>query len=130
FKEVNDRLGHGVGDRLLREVADRLRDLLRHEDTVGRLGGDEFLILLEGLPAPRFAGEVARKVVDVLDRPFVIDGESIRIGVSIGIAVFPEQGQDADSLIGHADAAMYEAKAMGRNRFRYFDASSDAFEAQ
>ncbi|MCL7745227.1 sensor domain-containing diguanylate cyclase [Guyparkeria hydrothermalis] len=121
FKDVNDRLGHAVGDRLLREVAERLRQLLRHEDTVGRLGGDEFLILLEGLPAAHFAGQVARKVIEVLTRPFVIDGESIQIGVSVGIAVFPGQAVDADGLIGHADAAMYEAKAAGRDTYRYFD---------
>ncbi|KTG16950.1 MULTISPECIES: sensor domain-containing diguanylate cyclase [unclassified Guyparkeria] len=121
FKDVNDRLGHAMGDRLLREVAERLQRVLRHEDTVGRLGGDEFLILLEGLPASRFAGEVAHKVIEVLTQPFEIEGESIQIGVSIGIAVFPEQARDADGLIGHADAAMYEAKAAGRDTFRYFD---------
>jgi len=121
FKDVNDRLGHAMGDRLLREVAERLRRVLRHEDTVGRLGGDEFLILLEGLPAPRFAGQVAAKVIEVLTRPFEIEGESIEIGVSIGIAVFPEQADGAEALISHADAAMYEAKAAGRDTFRYFD---------
>ena len=122
FKDVNDRLGHATGDRLLRQVAERLARLLRHEDTVGRLGGDEFLILLEGLPAAYHAGEVAQKVIEALTRPFEIEGESIRIGVSIGIAVYPEQAEDADGLIGHADAAMYEAKAGGRDTFRYFDA--------
>lgn len=121
FKEVNDRLGHAMGDRLLREVAGRLQRLLRHEDAVGRLGGDEFLILLEGLPAPRFAGQVAAKVIEVLTQPFDLDGESVSIGVSIGIAVFPEQGHDAKALVNHADAAMYEAKAAGRNTYRYFD---------
>ncbi len=121
FKEVNDRLGHAVGDRLLREVAERLQRLLRHEDIVGRLGGDEFLILLEGLPAPRFAGQVAAKVIEVLTQPFVLDGEQVSIGVSIGIAVFPEQGGDAEALVNHADAAMYDAKAAGRDTFRYFD---------
>ncbi|MFO7808989.1 diguanylate cyclase domain-containing protein [Guyparkeria sp.] len=121
FKQVNDRLGHAVGDRLLREVAERLQRLLRHEDIVGRLGGDEFLILLEGLPAPRFAGQVAAKVIEVLTQPFVLDGEQVRIGVSIGIAVFPEQGGDAEALVNHADAAMYDAKAAGRDTFRYFD---------
>ncbi|WP_322521765.1 sensor domain-containing diguanylate cyclase [Guyparkeria halophila] len=121
FKEVNDRLGHAMGDRLLREVAERLRRLLRHEDIVGRLGGDEFLILLEGLPAPRFAGQVAHKVIEALTQPFEIEGESIQIGVSIGIAVFPGQAADADGLIGHADSAMYEAKAAGRDTYRYFD---------
>ena len=126
FKEVNDRLGHAMGDRLLRDVAARLQRLLRHEDTVGRLGGDEFLILLEGLPAPRFAGQVAHKVIEVLTQPFEIEGESIQIGVSIGIAVFPEQAVDADGLIGHADAAMYEAKAAGRDTYRYFDRGVEA----
>ncbi|MFW6322984.1 MAG: diguanylate cyclase domain-containing protein [Guyparkeria sp.] len=121
FKEVNDRLGHAMGDRLLRQVADRLQRLLRHEDVVGRLGGDEFLILLEGLPAPRFAGQVAAKVIEVLTRPFDLEGESITIGASIGIAVYPEHGGDAEPLVNHADAAMYEAKAAGRDTYRYFD---------
>ncbi|MFI9651429.1 diguanylate cyclase domain-containing protein [Guyparkeria halopsychrophila] len=121
FKEVNDRLGHAVGDRLLREVAQRLQRLLRHEDVVGRLGGDEFLILIEGLPAPRFAGQVAGKVIEVLTQPFALDDEQVSIGVSIGIAVFPEHARDAEELINHADAAMYDAKAAGRNTFRYFD---------
>ncbi len=125
FKEVNDRLGHAVGDRLLREVAERLQRLLRHEDLVGRLGGDEFLILLEGLPAPRFAGQVAAKVIEVITQPFILDGEEISIGVSIGIAVFPDQGEDAEALVNHADAAMYDAKAAGRNAFRYFDGQED-----
>ncbi|MFN2381266.1 MAG: diguanylate cyclase domain-containing protein [Guyparkeria sp.] len=124
FKEVNDSLGHAVGDRLLREVAGRLQRLLRHEDVVGRLGGDEFLILLEGLPAQRFAGQVAGKVIEVLTQPFALDGEKVSIGVSIGIAVFPEQGDDAEALVNHADAAMYDAKAAGRDAYRYFDGAS------
>ncbi|WP_372591563.1 diguanylate cyclase domain-containing protein, partial [Guyparkeria sp.] len=121
FKEVNDRKGHAVGDHLLRDVAGRLAGLLRHEDTVGRLGGDEFLILLEGLPASRFAGQVAEKVIEALTRPFVLDGEVVEIGASIGIAVYPDHAPDADALINHADAAMYDAKASGRNTYRYFD---------
>ncbi len=121
FKEVNDRLGHAAGDRLLKEVAQRLLRLLRHEDTVGRLGGDEFLILLEGLPAPRFAGQVAAKLIEALTQPFVLDGEQVKVGASIGIAVFPEHAPDAEALINHADAAMYDAKAAGRGTFCYFD---------
>ncbi|MFW6322610.1 MAG: diguanylate cyclase domain-containing protein [Guyparkeria sp.] len=121
FKEVNDRLGHAVGDHLLREAAGRLEGLLRFEDTVGRLGGDEFLILLEGLPAPRYAGQVAEKVIEALTRPFVLDGEAVQVGASIGIAVYPDHALDADALINHADAAMYNAKASGRNTYRYFD---------
>ncbi|MGM0516489.1 MAG: diguanylate cyclase domain-containing protein [Pseudomonadota bacterium] len=121
FKEVNDRLGHAVGDQLLREVAARLRELLRYEDTVGRLGGDEFLIVLEGLPALHFAGQVAAKVVEALTRPFRLGDQSVEIGASIGIAVYPEHAGDTDALINHADAAMYDAKASGRNTWRYFD---------
>lgn len=121
FKEVNDRLGHAAGDRLLQEVAQRLLRLLRHEDTVGRLGGDEFLILLEGLPAPRFAGQVAEKIIEALTQPFTLNGEQVEVGASIGIAVFPEHAGDAEALINHADAAMYGAKAAGRDTFCYFD---------
>jgi len=126
FKEVNDRLGHAVGDHLLREVAGRLRELLRHEDTVGRLGGDEFLVLIEGLPAPHFAGRVAEKIVAALTRPFLLGGEVIEVGVSIGIAVYPEHAPDADALINHADAAMYDAKAAGRATWRYFGERAQA----
>lgn len=126
FKKVNDRFGHAMGDRLLREVAGRLQGLLRHEDVVGRLGGDEFLILLEGLPASRFAGQVAAKVIDALTQPFELDGEPVSIGVSIGIAIFPEQARDAEALVNHADAAMYEAKAAGRDTYRYFDDRRDS----
>ncbi len=125
FKQVNDRMGHAVGDRLLRDVAGRLQGLLRHEDTVGRLGGDEFLILLEGLPAPHFAGQVAEKVVAALVRPFRLNDEPVEIGASVGIAIYPDHALDADALINHADAAMYNAKASGRNTFRYFDQRPD-----
>ena len=121
FKEVNDRLGHAVGDHLLREVAGRLRALLRYEDTVGRLGGDEFLILVEGLPAPHFAGRVADKIIESLTRPFWLGNEVVEVGASIGIAAYPEHAPDAEALINHADAAMYDAKAAGRNTWRYFD---------
>jgi diguanylate cyclase (GGDEF)-like protein/PAS domain S-box-containing protein len=121
FKEVNDRFGHAVGDQLLREVAARLRNLLRYEDTVGRLGGDEFLIVLEGLPVLGSAGQVAAKVIEALARPFRLGDELVEIGASIGIAACPEHACDTDALINHADAAMYDAKGSGRNTWRYFD---------
>jgi len=110
FKEVNDTYGHHVGDQLLQQIALRLEGLLRGSDTVARLGGDEFAIL----PAIGMGGEdgatTARKILQVLEQPFTIDDRSIRIAASIGIAVYPLDGQDAPTLLRHADAAMYVAK--------------------
>ena len=120
FKEVNDSLGHALGDELLCQVAERLDALLRHEDTVGRLGGDEFLVLLQGLPAPRFAGEVAAKIIASLGEPFELDGQQANIGVSVGIALYPEDGGDAGTLIHRADMAMYCAKDAGRNTWSFY----------
>ncbi len=120
FKEVNDSLGHAQGDELLCQVAERLNALLRHEDTVGRLGGDEFLVLLQGLPAPRFAGEVAAKIIASLGKPFELDGQQANIGVSVGIALYPGDGGDAETLIHLADMAMYRAKDAGRNTWSFY----------
>ena len=109
FKEVNDTLGHPEGDRLLRDVAGRLPPALRQSDTVGRLGGDEFGIVLPDVDQAK-AIEVAKKLVASLESSFNLDGQIITIGASIGIALFPDHGEDDASLIRHADVAMYEAK--------------------
>jgi diguanylate cyclase (GGDEF)-like protein/PAS domain S-box-containing protein len=120
FKKINDSLGHDTGDRLLVEVAARLGGCLRGGDTVGRLGGDEFIVLLPQLKSPDEAGSVADKLLQSLSRPFHVMGRDLQISASIGIALCPEDGSDAAELLRKADAAMYQAKADGRNVFACF----------
>ncbi len=110
FKQVNDTLGHQVGDKVLQAVAPRLAEPLRQSDTLARLGGDEFCILLPTTADVADACRVAERLIDGLARPFVVDGMTLEVGVSIGLAVHPEHGADAESLLEHADAAMYRAK--------------------
>ncbi|MEF8769502.1 MAG: EAL domain-containing protein [Candidatus Accumulibacter phosphatis] len=119
FKVLNDTLGHDVGDELLRVVARRLRDALRGNDTVARLGGDEF-VLVAGSASPDYGAELARKLLDTLRAPVSLVGEEITVSVSIGIAVFPDDGRDVPLLMRAADIAMYSAKAAGRDRFRFY----------
>lgn len=120
FKEVNDTLGHPVGDLLLQAVGQRLKARLREQDTLGRLGGDEFLAILDHAANTDASGTVAEKIIHSLIQPFELEGHQIQIGVSIGIAIFPQDGNTADELIKNADIAMYRAKDSGRNTFRYF----------
>ena len=124
LKPVNDTLGHAVGDLILKEVARRLREVVtRQSDTVSRLGGDEFVILIQRVNSEQDASVVADKILDTLSQPFSIDQLAIDISASIGIAIFPEHGEDVDLLLRNADAAMYCAKHEGRNCSRFFDAS-------
>jgi diguanylate cyclase (GGDEF)-like protein len=121
FKQVNDTYGHQAGDELLLAVAKRLTSRLREEDTLARLGGDEFLFLLESVRGPKDAARVAQTLIGLLTRPFTLKaagGEAVRIGGSIGISLFPEDGADSASLTKAADDAMYMAKQAGRNTFR------------
>ncbi|NRF68103.1 diguanylate cyclase [Aquincola sp. S2] len=120
FKAVNDTLGHAAGDRLLVQVAHRLKACVRAGDTVGRLSGDEFAIVLAPLGRREDAALVAQKVVEALAQPFVLESEVARISASVGIALFPGDGSDAAALLYKADAAMYQAKEAGRNLFRIF----------
>ncbi len=120
FKTVNDSLGHQIGDRLLTEVAGRLRACIREEDVLARLGGDEFVALLPRIQRPADAATVARKMLEVLSRPIQIEAHELRLSVSIGIAVHPEDGSDVDTLLKHADTAMYSAKDAGRDNFQFF----------
>jgi diguanylate cyclase (GGDEF)-like protein/PAS domain S-box-containing protein len=113
FKEVNDQLGHEVGDGLLRELSDRMTGALRTVDTIARLGGDEFVILPADVRDAEGAERIADKVISAMSKPFVIQGNSIATGVSIGIAIYPEHGLDGDSLLRHADHVMYIAKRAG-----------------
>jgi len=119
FKAVNDSAGHHTGDRLLVEVAHRISGLLRKADSVSRQGGDEFTVLLENLSGPGGrdkAEEAARRIIAVVNEPVIIDGQSFHIGASIGIAFYPKDGDNSAQLMARADAAMYQAKAQGRNR--------------
>jgi diguanylate cyclase (GGDEF)-like protein len=120
FKDVNDTLGHAHGDLLLQEAAKRLRNCIREMDTVSRLGGDEFTVILPELAESISAATVAGTILTSFARPFVIDNHETRLSASIGITVFPQDGKDSGMLLQHADTAMYRAKAEGRNTFRYF----------
>jgi diguanylate cyclase (GGDEF)-like protein/PAS domain S-box-containing protein len=120
FKKINDSLGHGVGDKVLQSVAARLVACVRRADTVSRRGGDEFLILLSQVEHEEDAAVSARKIVRSLSAPHSIDNKSLDISASIGVSTYPSDGQDAESLIGNADTAMYEAKQKGQNNYQFF----------
>ncbi len=122
FKMVNDTLGHQVGDQLLAAVGGRIRPLLRASDTVARVSGDEFVIMLPDLSQADAAATVAQKVLDSLSAPFLIEGQEAFVSASIGIALYPRDGQDAETLLKAADAAMYRAKDTGRGAFHFFTA--------
>jgi diguanylate cyclase (GGDEF)-like protein/PAS domain S-box-containing protein len=124
FKEVNDTFGHHSGDALLREVAARLRGELRGSDTVARLGGDEFAVLLTQVDDPDGAVITARKLLRMLERAFVVEGEHVHVGASLGIAMYPSHGADADLLMRHADVAMYVAKRAGSG-YAVYQAETD-----
>lgn len=122
FKNINDSLGHPTGDKLLQLVAQRLKDQVRDEDTVGRLSGDEFTIILEQVSKPEDAAIVARKLITAIQHPFDVQGHKLHIGTSIGISIYPDDGEDVTTLIKNADAAMYRAKEQGRNRYEFYTA--------
>lgn len=119
FKAVNDALGHAAGDQLLRLVSQRLVSVTRANDCVARLGGDEFVVVLDGADDEAAAGAAA-SLIEALQSPFVLDGADVYARVSVGVAVYPRDGDDLDSLLGAADEAMYSAKREGRNAFRHF----------
>lgn len=120
FKEINDSLGHAMGDKLLKEAAQRLRGCVREVDTVARLGGDEFVIILTGMNEPEHIDGIAKNILAVLAQPFRLDNELAYISASIGIALYPGDARDAVTLIKSADQAMYNAKEKGRNCYSYF----------
>jgi len=126
FKAVNDTLGHPVGDALLRLVAKRLRSVLRLCDVVTRLGGDEFALLVPPVPEPVNLTQLAKRIVDVLGRPYLIDGHLVNIGASIGVALAPYDGREHNRLLRNADLALYHAKASGRSTFSFFKPEMDA----
>jgi len=121
FKQVNDTFGHSCGDRLLQEVAQRLRACIRASDTVARFGGDEFTILVPGLTQADDVGILLKKILGVFEEPFFQDGVQIDITISIGVCMFPDDGESSEELLKKADSAMYKAKESGSNTFRYYN---------
>ncbi|HWC50575.1 MAG TPA: EAL domain-containing protein [Nitrospira sp.] len=138
FKIINDTLGHNIGDLLLKHVADRLMESVRHSDSIGRtadadqthelarLGGDEFTVLLTNLRDVQDASKVARRILEALARPFSVGGHEIFVTVSIGIAIFPADGDSVDVLLKNSDTAMYHAKEQGRNNFQFYSNAMNA----
>jgi diguanylate cyclase (GGDEF)-like protein/PAS domain S-box-containing protein len=125
FKDVNDSLGHPVGDQLLQAVGERLTGLLRRSDTVCRMGGDEFLVLLEGISEMEDVAKVADAILERLREPVVVKKHELQVTTSLGIAVYPEDGEDGDTLIRNADIAMYRAKDKGRDNYQRYVASEE-----
>lgn len=125
FKDINDTLGHPIGDELLKLVADRLRSTVRETDTVARFGGDEFAIIVTDIAEPAEAAMVADKLLNAVRQPFFIQGNEIRSGTSVGIAVFGPESADAEALLSHADVALYRAKSEGRGTYRFFTDAMD-----
>ena len=126
FKDINDSLGHHVGDQLLVEIAERLRGAIRASDTLARQGGDEFLVMIDDLDAPSAAGPIAAKLVDAIVRPVLIDGRSLTVSCSVGISVYPDDARDEAELMRNSDLAMYSVKETGRNGHRYYSAEMNA----
>ena len=118
FKQINDTLGHGAGDELLKMVAERLVETVRAEDTVARLGGDEFIIALWHVTGIDYAAMVTSRAIEAVSQPYDIEGNTVSITTSAGISIYPDHGSDADTLMKNADQALYEAKAAGRNVYR------------
>src|SRR5438876_1065335 len=130
FKLVNDSLGHQAGDALLRAVADRLQNTLGREDTLARLGGDDFVLLWNGLKSAEDAAVLAQRILSILARPFTVEGNALNVGASIGISIYPDDGRDFPELLKNADAALYDAKENGGGTWRLFAPALNARAAE
>lgn len=125
FKAINDQYGHAAGDRLLIGVTENLKQVLRAEDTLARLGGDEFIVLLSDIASPEECSTILDRVLNAVSEPIQIDAAVLQVSASIGVSLYPDDNADADTLLRHADQAMYQAKEAGKNRFHLFDPESD-----
>ncbi len=121
FKIINDTLGHGVGDTLLKVISKRIKNILRGSDLVARMGGDEFIVVLDSSRNKNSAGYVCQKILDVVQEPIVIDEDTLNTSASIGVSMYPDDGMDITTLIKNADTAMYHAKKLGKNNYQYYD---------
>ncbi len=130
FKEVNDTFGHEAGDQLLKEVALRIKKSLRKSDTIARIGGDEFNIIIADLARAEGSAEIARKIVESFRAPFLIAGHELHVTASIGLSVYPDDDQDMETLFRYADIAMYHAKETGKNNFQFYNPSINVHSAQ
>jgi diguanylate cyclase (GGDEF)-like protein/PAS domain S-box-containing protein len=126
FKNINDTLGHEIGDQLLLQAAKRLRGSLDARDTVSRQGGDEFAVLVRNYGTPARLADIAQRLIDTIDQPFLVAGHELQVGVSIGISTYPQDGKDINTLLKNADTAMYQAKAVGGNAYRFFTQEMNA----
>ncbi|CAN7498677.1 EAL domain-containing protein [Variovorax paradoxus] len=126
FKHINDTLGHGVGDEMIKICGERLTALLREADVVARFGGDEFVLLLENLSSANDAAGLAEKVLTCCAEPFFLAGRELHVSASVGVSIYPDNGADAEALLKNADTAMYRAKERGRNTFRFYAAKMNA----
>jgi diguanylate cyclase (GGDEF)-like protein/PAS domain S-box-containing protein len=126
FKQVNDTLGHPIGDELLRAVAERLQSCIREIDTVGRLGGDEFAVVQRNVRQPEDAALLARRIIEIAGAPYDINGHRVTIGISIGISLAPNDGSSCEKLLKNSDVALYRAKSDGRGTWRFFESEMDA----
>ncbi|MBK5253910.1 MAG: GGDEF domain-containing protein [Peptostreptococcaceae bacterium] len=120
FKTVNDKFGHAIGDEVIIETAKRINNIMRHEDTISRLGGDEFIAVVYNHKGTSGVVNVSEKIINCIAKPFKINEQNVSLSVSIGIALYPTDGEDRESLMKNADAAMYRAKENGKNRFEFF----------
>ena len=121
FKEINDTLGHETGDELLKQVAARLKASVRVSDTIARIGGDEFNVIIPDIYYPEYASEVAQKIMNEIRRPFTVHGHELTVSTSIGISIFPDDSEEIDTLLRYADIAMYHAKERGRNTYQFYN---------
>ena len=121
FKNINDTLGHGVGDELLKTIANRIKKILRETDTIARMGGDEFIVVLDSSVNKKSAGYVCEKILEVVKEPININNNILNTSASIGVAMYPDDGEDITTLIKNADTAMYHAKKLGKDNYQYYD---------